>query len=157
MAQVSFSFWEGRVQVIILDTDVFSLLELPDSPEYKRLRARIAQLDPPEPAATTVVTYEEQSRGRLATVNAARTERKLVEAYSHLRQHILNYRKVPIVEFDDAAAAMAARLQKSNLRVGTLDLRIAAIALVNNSLLLSRNLRDFQRIPNLRVEDWTKP
>jgi tRNA(fMet)-specific endonuclease VapC len=143
--------------VIILDTDVFSLLELPDSPEYKRFRARIAELDPPEPVATTVVTYEEQSRGRLATVNTARNERQLVEAYSHLRQHILNYRKVPLVEFDDAAAAMAVRLQKSKLRVGTLDLRIAAIALVNDALLVSRTLRDFKRIPDLRVEDWIKP
>jgi predicted nucleic acid-binding protein len=63
--------------MILLDTDIFSLVELPDSPEYVRLRARIAQLDPPQPVATTVITYEEQSRGRLATVNAARTALQL--------------------------------------------------------------------------------
>lgn len=106
--------------------------------------------------ATTVVTYEEQSRGRLATVNAARTARQLVQAYAYLRQHALNYTRIPIVEFDDAAATIAAMLHKSKLRVGTMDLRIAAIALSPNALLLSRNLRDFQRVPNLRVEDWTK-
>jgi tRNA(fMet)-specific endonuclease VapC len=143
--------------MIILDTDVFSLLELPDSPEYMRLRARIAQIDPPESVATTVITYEEQARGRLASVNAARTSRQLVLSYSHLRQHILNYGKIRIVEFDEAAGATAAILHKSKLRLGTLDIRIAAIALSNDALLLSRNLRDFQKVPDLRVEDWTKP
>jgi tRNA(fMet)-specific endonuclease VapC len=148
---------ESRFQMIILDTDVFSLMELPDSPEYIRLRARIAQLDPPEPATTTVITYEEQSRGRLASVNAARGPRQLVQAYAHLRQHVLNYRKIPITQFDDAAEDVAAQLQKSKLRLGTLDIRIAAIALTHNALLLSRNLRDFRRVPHLRVEDWTLP
>jgi tRNA(fMet)-specific endonuclease VapC len=143
--------------MIVLDTDVFSLMELPDSPEYVRLRARIAQLDPPEPVATTVITYEEQSRGRLASVNSARSPRQLAQAYSHLRHHILNYRKIPIIEFDEAAAEIAATLQRSKLRLGTLDIRIAAITLAHGALLLSRNLQDFRKVPNLRVEDWTRP
>ena len=73
-----------------------------------------------------------------------------------IRQHILNYRQVRLVEFDDAAAETAAVLQRSKLRLGTMDLRIAAIALTHDALLLSRNLRDFRRIPKLRVEDWTR-
>jgi tRNA(fMet)-specific endonuclease VapC len=40
------------------------------------------------------------------------------------------------------------------LRFGKMDLRFAAITLQNNSVLVTRNLRDFQRIPNLVVEDW---
>ena len=143
--------------MILPDTDIFSFLELPDSPEYVRPHSRIAQLDPPETIVTTVVNYEEQSRGRLATVGAARTARQLVHAYTHLRQHALNYRTIPIIGFDEAASLTAAMLQKSKLRLGTMDIRIAAIALTNNALLLSRNLRDFQRVPNLRVEDWTTP
>ena len=143
--------------MIILDTDVFSIMELPDSPAYLRLRARIAQLDPPQPVAVTVITYEEQSRGRLAWVNAARGPQQLAAAYAHLRQHVLNYRKIPIVEFDVAAAETAAKLQKSRLRIGTLDLRIAAIALNHDAILISRNLRDFRKVPGLRVEDWTLP
>ena len=141
--------------MILLDTDIFSLLELPDSPEYLRLRARIAQLDPGEPIATTVITYEEQSRGRLATVNAARAPLQLVQAYAHLQQHVLNYSKIPVIAFDERAALTARALQKSKLRLGTMDMRIAAIALTNDALLLSRNVRDFRRVPELRVEDWT--
>ncbi len=36
----------------------------------------------------------------------------------------------------------------------SLDLKIAATALVQNALLLSANLRDFQQVPGLHVEDW---
>ncbi|HET6246786.1 MAG TPA: type II toxin-antitoxin system VapC family toxin [Tepidisphaeraceae bacterium] len=143
--------------MIILDTDVFSLLELPDSREFARLRARIAQLDPPVPVTTSVITYEEQSRGRLASVSRARNDQQLVGAYAHLQQHVLNYRKVPMVEFCKAAAAAFGDLQRSKIRLGTMDLRIAAIALSRNALLITRNLRDFQKVPGLRVEDWTKP
>ena len=35
-----------------------------------------------------------------------------------------------------------------------MDLKIACIALVHNALLLSANLRDFQQVPGLRVENW---
>ncbi|HLN27842.1 MAG TPA: hypothetical protein VK395_08865 [Gemmataceae bacterium] len=38
--------------------------------------------------------------------------------------------------------------------MGTMDLKIAAVALVNNALLLSANLRDFRRVPGLRTENW---
>jgi tRNA(fMet)-specific endonuclease VapC len=148
---------EGGIQMIILDTDVFSFVELPDSPEYIRLRARIAQLDPPETVGTTIITYEEQSRGRLASVNGARTSRQLIDAYANLRQHIINYRKVLVIDFDDPAAASFEILRKLKPRLGTMDSRIAAIALSRNAILVSRNLRDFRKVPNLRVEDWTRP
>ncbi len=35
-----------------------------------------------------------------------------------------------------------------------MDLRIAAIALTNNALLLSADLDDFERVPGLKVENW---
>ncbi len=38
--------------------------------------------------------------------------------------------------------------------INTMDLKIAAMTLVHGALLLSANLRDFQQVPGLRVEDW---
>lgn len=61
----------------------------------------------------------------------------------------------PILDFDAAAAGEYQSLSEARLRVGTMDLRIAAIALAHNALLVSRNLADFQRVPGLKVEDWT--
>jgi tRNA(fMet)-specific endonuclease VapC len=37
-----------------------------------------------------------------------------------------------------------------------MDLKIAAVALTNDALLLSANLREFGRVPGLRVEDWLR-
>ena len=45
--------------------------------------------------------------------------------------------------------------KKLKLNVRKMDLRIAAIVLEHRGVLVSRNLRDFQRIPNLLVEDWS--
>ena len=44
-------------------------------------------------------------------------------------------------------------LQK--VRIGTMDLRIAATAISNGLILLTRNTVDFERVPGLTLEDWT--
>jgi tRNA(fMet)-specific endonuclease VapC len=41
------------------------------------------------------------------------------------------------------------------LRIGTQDLKIASVALANNLILLTRNRRDFGRIPGLMLDDWS--
>ena len=61
---------------------------------------------------------------------------------------MLDYTELVAARFDD--------LRRSRLQVGSMDLKIAAIALLQEGLLLSSNLKDFQKVPNLRVEDWTK-
>jgi tRNA(fMet)-specific endonuclease VapC len=60
-----------------------------------------------------------------------------------------------VLEFDDQAAMEFQRLRKLVAQVGTMDLKIAAIVLTQGAKLLSRNLVDFRKIPNLDVEDWT--
>lgn len=143
--------------MIILDTDVFSLLELAGRSPGQRVRERLARLNPPQPVAVTVITYEEQSRGRLASVSAARSSADLSRAYLHLRQHIENYRGIRILDFDPPASEIANTLMSKKIRVGTLDLRIASIALAHSAVLVTRNLRHYSKVPDLRVEDWTKP
>jgi len=59
-----------------------------------------------------------------------------------------------IAEWNEPAADAFERLRAARIRVGTQDLKIAGITLANDALLLSSNLRDFQQVPDLKVEDW---
>jgi tRNA(fMet)-specific endonuclease VapC len=59
-----------------------------------------------------------------------------------------------IERFDERAADIFGDLRQQRIRIGTQDLKIASICLANDALLLSRNLVDFQQVPNLRVESW---
>ncbi len=63
---------------------------------------------------------------------------------------------IRLLPFDVAAAADFDRLRQNRKlkKIGRGDLLIAAIALANRALLVSRNLRDFRQVPGLRVENW---
>jgi tRNA(fMet)-specific endonuclease VapC len=139
--------------MLVLDTDHMSLLEW-DSNAAAHLRERLTDRDEHE-VATTIVNYEEQIRGWMAYIAGARSIDSQVEAYRRLRNHLDNYRQVPVLDFDQAAAAVYQRLRRARIRIGTMDLKIAAIAISNDATLLSRNLRDFQRVADLKCEDWS--
>ena len=62
--------------------------------------------------------------------------------------------KLTILPFDESAARLFENLKRQRLRCGTMDLKIAAICLVHDGLLLTRNLSDFAKVPGLRAENW---
>ena len=138
----------------VLDTDHLSILEGTVGPEALRLRSRLAK-EQPDDVMATIISFEEQTRGWMSLLSKARTVSDEVGAYRRLRRHLDNYRRVPVLDFDEQAAVKYQELRKSRLRLGAMDLKIAAIVLVRSAVLLSRNLRDFRRVPHLRVEDWT--
>jgi tRNA(fMet)-specific endonuclease VapC len=139
--------------MIVLDTDHMSLLEW-GSAEAARLRERLASCDEGE-VFTTIVNYEEQMRGWMAYLAGAKSLSKQLEAYRRLRNHLENYRQIPVLDFDEAAAGIYERLRKSRVRIGTMDLKIAAIVISLDATLLSRNKRDFAKVPGMKFEDWT--
>jgi tRNA(fMet)-specific endonuclease VapC len=101
-------------------------------------------------------SYEEQTRGWLAQISKANTEAKEVEAYKQLRAQLNNYCTIPVIEFDLRAVQEFHRLRKMFRTLGAMDLKIASIAIVNQSVLLTRNLSDFQQITGLLIENWTE-
>jgi tRNA(fMet)-specific endonuclease VapC len=139
--------------MILLDTDHFTILRYAEHPQCAGLVGRL-RVFPEAEVATTVITLEEQMRGWLAEIRRARAFAKQVPYYLRLKRLVEVFSRWTVLEFDGRAAQECVRLQKHRIRVGAQDLKIAAIAIVNDALLLSRNLRDFQKIPDLRTENW---
>ena len=139
---------------IILDTDIVSIMFRKAQPAYASLHRRLA-LHPPQEIAVCIVSFQEEMKGWLAFINKARTPAKIVEAYGKLGKALREFCQMRVLPFDDAAQVRFTELRRNRIRIGTLDLRIASVALATGAILVSRNLRDFKHVPGLRVEDWT--
>lgn len=137
----------------ILDTDHLSLIQR-NGQEGKHILAKLTALEALE-VAVTVITYEEQVRGRLGVLSKAKALDEQVLAYQGLQQLVSNYQSIVVVPFSRIAALEHQRLRKAYPRLGNMDLKIAAIALTNNATLLTRNESDFGQIVELQTEDWT--
>lgn len=63
-----------------------------------------------------------------------------------------------VMDFPAAAAAaygeIRAHLERSGKPIGSYDLLLAAHALHENLTLVSNNIREFARVPDLRAENW---
>ena len=140
--------------MVVLDTDYLSLLQWSDGSKRIAILHRLRSIGA-ENIATTIITYEDQTRGWMAFKAKARTVEQEIEAYLRLSRHLDDYRAIIVLDFDQLAAAKYQQLRRLRTRIGTMDIRIAAIVLAQGATLLSRNLSDFRKVPGLKVEDWT--
>jgi len=65
------------------------------------------------------------------------------------------WHRLPVLPFSEAAILRFDHLRTLRLNVGSMDLRSAAIALENDLTVITRNRRDFGRVPGLKIEDWS--
>lgn len=137
----------------LLDTDHLSLLERGNT-DSLTLQIRLARI-PAEHVFTSIVNYEEQMRGWLEKAARASSRERLLASYNRLQVHIDTFKDVSLLPLDEKVASQLEQLQKAKVRIGTMDLRIAAICLANDATLLTRNLSDFRKVPDLKVEDWS--
>jgi tRNA(fMet)-specific endonuclease VapC len=108
----------------------------------------------PNEVVTTVISMEEQMRDWLALIHRVPEAEQHVAYYEQLLGLVAFFAEWEMLPFDQRAAVTFERLRQQRVRIGTMDLKIAAIALGHNALVLSGNLRDFQQGPDLNVEDW---
>jgi len=134
----------------VLDTDHLSLLQS----AHPRVSARYLLESAQGNVAVSVASYEEQVRGRLAFISQAKTHDRRVQGYFWLRQTQQFYCRFRLLDFDDQAQRTYQNLRATHRRTGKMDLKIAATALTNNAILVTRNTQDFISIANLRLENW---
>jgi tRNA(fMet)-specific endonuclease VapC len=140
--------------MVLLDSDHMSLIQRGGS-EGRRIWQRLRTLAPDD-VAVSVVSYEEQTRGWLARIAKASNLERLTSDYRELKQLLQDYCNIAVIDFDVRAALQYQQLRMSRIRVATMDMRIAAIALANDAIVLTRNVSDFSKVHGLRVEDWSK-
>jgi predicted nucleic acid-binding protein len=127
------------------DTDVISATMRGDAPLH--LVRRLA-LVPATDQFTTSITL-----GELVYGAARKGSEELVE---RIRDLVLM--GLAVLAFDQPAAELygrlRAQLEREGRRLAEPDLRIASIALARDLTLVTGNVKHFQRVPELRVENW---
>jgi tRNA(fMet)-specific endonuclease VapC len=138
------------VTLWILDTDHISLLQRGHPAVERRIRS-INLND----IAITIISVEEQLYGRLNSIRRSKSSETLKTAYQGLCETLDDFKAANVLEFNTTAIGLYQEMVRQKIRVGTQDLRIAAIALSVNGILVTRNQRDFAKVPNLVLEDWS--
>ncbi len=138
----------------LLDTDHISFLQRRSGAEFARLTIRMGQYSPAD-FALSIVSLHEQVLGAHNFINRARTSLDTVRGYALLLEILEGFALAQVLPFDSAAIAIFDKLREQQVRVSTMDLRIAAIAMSRNLVLLTRNVSDFSKVPGLMTEDWT--
>jgi tRNA(fMet)-specific endonuclease VapC len=141
--------------VPVLDTDILTLIQRQTEPFYSRLVRRLHDREAGSPVRVTIISFEEQMRGWLKYIKTAKPA-ALPGVYSRLWRLHQDFNSRPVLPFDNGAAGIYDSLLQARTGVGSMDLRIAAICLSQNELLITANLRDFRKVPGLRAEDWSQ-
>lgn len=103
----------------------------------------------------TIVSFQEQVKGWLNLINSNGNSASIIWAYQGLSDVIKYFNQVTVLDFDENAYQIFQNLKSQSIRIGSQDLRIASIALAVNGIVVTRNQKDFSKIPNLIREDWT--
>ena len=138
--------------MIAFDTDVLTEVLL-GNPAYVERAAAV----PLHEQAVPVIVVEEIMRGRLNIIRQAearRTTISLARAYELFEDTFVDFRRLRILSYTEQAEAFYQEWRQQGNRLGTHDLRIAAICIAHNAKLISRNRRDFERVPGLVAEFW---
>jgi tRNA(fMet)-specific endonuclease VapC len=138
----------------LLDTDHISILQRQSGPEYASLIARLAQVRRVDLAFCSV-SFHEQVLGCNTYLAQAKTSADIVRGYQMFDRVLSAFAAAHVLPFDNRASIVCDNLVAQRVRIATMDWRIASIALSQALTLVTRNTRDFTKVPGLIIEDWT--
>lgn len=135
----------------LLDTDTLSLLQQGHPLVLQRVNSH-----PLADIALSTISIQEQMQGFLASLTRARNRQQIALAHDMLAVRLLPvWRRFVVLSFPETAILRFEQLRSLRLNVGMMDLRIAAVALENTLTVVTRNRRDFGRVPGLAIADWS--
>ncbi len=137
----------------VLDTDHISLIQRGGA-EGQRILAKLAHFQEDE-ICVTVITYEEQIKGWLKVLSAAKRREDTAFGYLGLKQTARDFCSIDLLSFDVTSIEQYEKLRATYCRLGQNDLKIAAIAIVQDAIVVTRNQKDFGQIIELQSEDWS--
>jgi tRNA(fMet)-specific endonuclease VapC len=135
--------------IYVFDTDHLSLYGRNHPKIIENILAAKVQL------TTTAINVEEQLRGRLAQIAEAKDGRTKSIAYRFLVDTVMLLSEFAVLQYDAKSDDIYQSLKAQRVRIGTQDLRIASIVLACDGVLLTRNLQDFEKVPGLRIQNWS--
>ncbi len=138
----------------LLDTDHLSVLQKSRGQDYEKLSNRMERL-PISEFAISIVTVHEQFLGSNVYISRSQSPTDLVRGYEFMNKLVRSFKVIPVIEFDNLAATTFENFKSRKIKLATMDLRIAAIAMSKQLVLLTRNHKDFVKVPGLIIEDWT--
>lgn len=137
------------MSLYVLDTDTLTLLQDGHMGVTQRFNSH-----PLSEMAITVISVEEQLSGWYTRLRRAKKRHQIVQVYERLASCTQALAGWKILSFTDRAFLQYDNLKTLKLKIGRMDLSIAAITLENGGTLVTRNLRDFQQVPGLPLENW---
>lgn len=137
--------------MLILDTDHYSEFAR-QSESGGRLRQRLLESDDDEFLA--IITAEEVLKGWLSAIKPHRQKDRGVRSYRQFQDSLTDLLRWSILPWTEDAADIFDSMRSQGITIGSLDLRIASIALEYDATVLTRNLKDFNQVPGLKIENW---
>ena len=138
----------------ILDTDHLGILQRRRGHEFDQLVQKIAAIGDVN-VYVTIVSFHEIVSGWTKFVKQSQDSQKVVTGYARLQKILIDFSVSQVLPFSLAAAEVFEEIKRQKIRIATMDLRIAAIALSRQMTVVTRNAVDFEKIPGLPIEDWT--
>jgi tRNA(fMet)-specific endonuclease VapC len=138
--------------MIAFDTDVLTEILLGNATYVTRAAAI-----PLHEQAVPVIVIEEIMRGRLNIIRQAEAGRanvSLARAYELFEDPFTDFHRLHILAYTVQAETLYQEWRQQGIRLGTHDLRIAAICVAHSAKLISRNRQDFEQVPRLITEFW---
>jgi tRNA(fMet)-specific endonuclease VapC len=137
----------------VLDTDHWTVLQLRTGPEYERLILRMDKVGRRN-CFTTIVTFHEVMNGWLKYISSPKSQQLVVFAYTRFEELLRAFANSDLLPFSEKSADEFDRQRGLGCRIGTMDLRVASIAISHGMTVVTRNTVDFEKVSGLEFQDW---